>query len=126
VISSKITVRSIRGKGRGVVARMAIRSGATLERSPYLGLTEVETEALESTALKFYHYDLMGANGSAIGLGYASLYNHAEDPNADFAVLESKGLIVVKAIRSIRPGQEITIHYGWNHEHFKQAGFKPK
>jgi SET domain-containing protein len=126
VISPKVCVRRISGRGRGVVANMAIRKGSTIERSPYLELSAEDTETIEGTSLAFYHYDVRGHEGCAIGLGYTSLYNHAEDPNAEFELFPNRGVIVIKAIKEIKVGQEVTIYYGWNHEHFKRAGFRPR
>jgi SET domain-containing protein len=45
------------------------------------------------------------------GYGRLRFVNHTREPNAEFAGLD------LHAVRAIRPGEEITVHYGdeWTH-----------
>ena len=49
-------------------------------------------------------------SGPALPLGFGSLYNHADDPNAAWSTADD--LMVVRARRPILAGEEITIFYG--------------
>jgi hypothetical protein len=44
-------------------------------------------------------------------LGYGMLYNHAEDPNLEYDQ-DDAGVVTFSAVRSIAPGEELTISYG--------------
>jgi SET domain-containing protein len=47
----------------------------------------------------------------AVGLGYASLYNHAPQANATYRIAIRKAQIEIRAWRDINAGEEITINY---------------
>ena len=47
----------------------------------------------------------------AVGLGHASLYNHAEDPTCRYEAHELIDALVVIAVHDVFAGQELTIDY---------------
>lgn len=51
----------------------------------------------------------------AILLGFGSLYNHSVKPNADYIKKLKDGVMIFKAMRKIKAGEEITIDYGEMH-----------
>jgi uncharacterized protein len=108
--SDAIEVKRIRGKGRGVFARRAIRKGEVIERVPVLVLSSAEyAKGLSNTALKDYCFG-WGVDRVALALGYGSLYNHSYKPNARYEDVgpQTKAFI---ALRAIRQGEEITVNY---------------
>lgn len=92
--------------GRGVFARAAIAKGETIELCPVLGLAEDDAGGV----LNDYVVD-DGDGGQVLMLGYGSLYNHSDDPNAEY-VLEADDAYAFLATRDIAAGEEITITYG--------------
>lgn len=59
-----------------------------------------------------YDYYFEWKKGSiAIALGYGSLYNHSEAPNAIFEPDYKNQYIIFRSLREIRPGEEIVIDY---------------
>ena len=56
----------------------------------------------------FFQYD---DEKSAVGLGYCSMYNHSDKPNASWYVLDESTLRI-KARKDIEAGEEIFISYG--------------
>ncbi len=48
----------------------------------------------------------------AIAFGNASLYNHRNQPSANWKIDEEKQIIVLTANRDIEPGEEIFVSYG--------------
>ena len=56
----------------------------------------------------FFQYD---DEKSAVGLGYCSMYNHSDNPNANWHVINSEK-IKIKAARDIDVGDEIFVSYG--------------
>jgi len=48
---------------------------------------------------------------SLIAFGYSSMYNHSDDPNADYIFVDQER-IKITALRNIFAGDEITISYG--------------
>ena len=117
--SEAIEVRKIKSKGRGVFARRLIRKGELIERVPVLVLPIEETEA--DTVLSNYCF-AWGRNTVALALGYGSIYNHSFKPNAryDDTAPQTKEF---RALRNIKPGEEITINYNGEPRSRKRVWF---
>jgi hypothetical protein len=81
-----------------------VGKGTVLEHSPVIPLTQ-DCSDLDDHVLKH------GIDGEAVGLGCLMLYNHDDDPNAE--MVESDGGLwrEVIALRTITPGEEITVKY---------------
>ena len=94
--------------GRGVIATAEIASGETIEICPILELAEGEASGL----LDDYIVSLEeGRAGVALLLGYGSLYNHSDEPNAEY-IVEADDAYSFVALRDIKTGEQITISYG--------------
>ncbi len=108
--SDAIEVKRVRGKGRGVFARRAIRKGEVIEQVPMLVLTAEEFEnGLAGTSLANYCF-AWGQGKAALALGYGSLYNHSYRPNARYDDVGPRTKAFT-ALRDIAPGEEITVNY---------------
>lgn len=71
------------------------------------------SDGMPANELKIDQYGLEWPNDKVlIPFGWVGLYNHSDDPAAQFESNEELGLIGIKAIRSILPGEEITVSYG--------------
>jgi uncharacterized protein len=119
VPSEKIEVRQVRGKGRGVFARVPIAERELIEIVPVLVLAE---EDMEQTELAGYCF-LWGRNKVALPLGYGALYNHSIAPNAEY-VDRAPRTKLFRALRDIAPGEEITINYNGTPGDDSPVGFK--
>jgi uncharacterized protein len=94
--------------GRGVVAATDISKGETIETCPVLVLGEGDASGI----LDDYVVSLGDeVEGTALMLGYGSLYNHSEEPNAEY-LWEADDVYSFVALRDIAAGEEITITYG--------------
>jgi SET domain-containing protein len=108
--SEAITVRKIKGKGRGVFARRLIADGEIIERVPVIVVpAEQIRDAHGQDDLLRYVYE-WGQGTVALALGYGSLYNHSYEPNARYEDLDGRTKLFV-ALREIGAGEEITINY---------------
>lgn len=95
---------------RGVVATELIKPGEIIEEAPVIIIPKNEYDLIEKTVISDYYYEWEGYV-SALALGLGSLYNHSFDPNAVYERDMDRILIVYKAIKEIKPGEEITINY---------------
>lgn len=101
-------------KGRGVYAKRTFEKGDIVETCPVIPMG-TDAEWIEDTILDPFVYN--GNTGRFLALGYGSLYNHWRNPNAKFNILEAAGVLVIRALKKIRKGEEILIRYvpeGWD------------
>jgi hypothetical protein len=96
-------------RGRGVFATRAFAAGETVERAPVLVLPPSEAAAVQDTVLGSYVFGWRDT--VAVGLGLASLYNHAWDPSLDYFRRLDEGCLEFVARRAITAGEELTISY---------------
>jgi hypothetical protein len=91
--------------GRGVFANRDFESGEIIELTPY-----IEDDTLNFTgAIRDYSFHKEGVR-SVVALGYISLCNHMDDPNAMWKVNDTH--LVTTAIKPIKKDEEIFITYG--------------
>ena len=99
-------------KGRAVFTAGDIPEGSTIEVCPLIIIPEPEVEVIHKTALHDYYFRWgKEQKQAAILLGYGSLYNHSNDPNAQVILIEQDNEILIESLRTINAGEEITIDY---------------
>lgn len=98
--------------GLGVFSEMPIKKGALIETAPLLIGSAADYELLSKSALHDYYFILADKQTPiAIGLGFASWYNHACPANTRYSIHKKKMTIEIKSVVSIKAGEEITINY---------------
>ena len=96
--------------GLGVFARENIRDGELIEISP---LIMVDEDAMAVDTLNDYVFTInKEENIYGIALGYGSLYNHSDEPNADWAIDIENEQIRFVAKGAIMAGEQISVSYG--------------
>lgn len=102
--------------GYGVFAGKTFKKGEIIEEC-YILVTKGGDKKLED-----YYFDVGGKN--AIFTGFGVIYNHSEEPSADYFINAKRLLVTFKANRTIRKDEEIFISYGdkW----FSDRKFKDK
>lgn len=107
------------GKGRGVFTKEKIPPRKIVEISSVLILDESAKQLLDQTALHDYIFDWGVKDGfCCVAWGYVSLYNHSYSGNCEYFMDYENNVIMIKAVRTILPGEELTINYNgdWNNE----------
>ena len=126
-ISKNLIVKESEIHGLGVFATGEFERFEILEASPVIPfsrdamendwLDKNDTFGKESTwGKRFIIFDYVFSfeklkRTVCIGLGYASLYNHARESNAVWKIIPDKKEIQIRAKRKIEKGEEITISY---------------
>jgi SET domain-containing protein len=119
--SELVSVKRVRGKGRGVFARCAIAKGAVIERVPVVIIPiKHVVDGWKNAALPKYFY-VWSKKTVAVSLGYGSLYNHSYTPNADYE--HGDKVLLYRALRDIEPGEEITVNYNGQPRDDRPVGF---
>lgn len=112
----KLLVKKSTIQGYGVFADEDIQPNMIIEEG-YL----LETEGRDIRLANYiFGYD----QKSLLALGFGSIYNHSEHPNADYVCDPVLSIITFRANRFIKRGEEIFISYG--KEWFSSRQMRPK
>jgi SET domain-containing protein len=112
MIKPYLFVASSNGKGRGVFTTEDIRSRSIVEISPVIVLPAKDRKTIDQTLLHDYIFEWGDTRRQAcIALGYVSLYNHSFASNCEYEMDYDYQLITIRAVRSIKKGEELTINY---------------
>lgn len=133
--SDAVEVRRVinRGKGgRGVFARRDIAAGEVFERVPVILLPHsqvfgTDPIALRAARISWYVFEWLKTKRGyvALSLGYGSIYNHSETPNAQYE-MEMPDVMTFHATTDIPADSEIFINYrGTGEDRTKDIGFEP-
>ena len=133
--SDLIEVRRVmnRGKGgRGVFARKNIDAGQVIERVPVILIPEsqvfgADPIARRSARISWYVFEWLETKRGyvALSLGYGSIYNHSDTPNAAYE-MEMPDIMIFRAKADIPTGAEIFIDYrGQRAGGANDLGFEP-
>jgi SET domain-containing protein len=95
---------------RGVLARTNIPAATVLEHCPVVLIPLEQRLTIEHTVLGNYYYEWDDTH-DALVLGYGSLYNHRCPSNADYFFSYSTGELIIKSVREIAAGEEVTLNY---------------
>lgn len=113
-------------KGRGVFAAVEFNRGDIIELCPIIEISADDRAAVHDTGLHDYYFVWgVDEDKAAIALGYGSLYNHSDMPNAQFVNDLDNGLIIIECLSAILPGTEICINYV-DHRSDEKLWFKTK
>lgn len=103
LMKSLLSIRPSPIHGYGVFADEDIAADAVIEECPALTLQTQEE-------LRNYTFNVDSKNG--LLLGYGSLYNHSNSPNAAYAYSPQHNTMVFTARKPIKKDEEILIYYG--------------
>ena len=104
----KIGVGTSNVDDRGVFCTDYIKTGECFEEAPLLIVTG---EEVKGTSLMDYVFKF-DEEKYAVAFGSASLYNHRNQPMAEWKIDRERKKICFYALRDIEPGEEIYISYG--------------
>jgi len=104
-------------KGRGVFTREQIPADTVVELSPVIVMSPADRILLDKTLLHDYIFE-WGKDKCCMALGLTPIYNHSYSSNCEYFMNYEDETILVKTVRIIEKGAELTINYNgdWNDE----------
>ncbi len=124
-----------RGRGgRGVFALADVPAGTVIERTPVLLIPRNQVFSDDpkiraaSARISWYVFDWAGQTKRdyvALALGYGSIYNHSDAPNAAFEP-EPPDTLAFRVLRDLAAGDEVTISYRGKGDDPHPLGFEPQ
>lgn len=111
-MTKQLYIRETKRKGRGVFCNQDLAPGDLIEVSPLILLPPTEAAVIEKTVLGHYgFYFNREENSFAIAMGFGSMYNYAQFPNAMYELDREQQTITYAAYSAIPAHTEITINY---------------
>ena len=104
-------------KGRGVFTHERIPANTVIEIAPVIVMEFSDREHLDKTLLHDYIFEWgKEADRCCVALGLVSMYNHSYESNCEYFMDFEDSSIMVKTVRVIENGEELTINYNgdWN------------
>lgn len=110
-------VESTTEKGRGVFTRERIPANTVIEIAPVIVMEKSDREHLDKTLLHDYIFEWgKEKDKCCMALGLIPIYNHSYKSNCEYFMDFDDNSIMVKTVRVIENGEELTINYNgdWN------------
>ena len=99
-------------KGRSVFIAHEVARGDVIEVCPLIIIPHSQVVAIDQTKMFEYYFEWPdGKNSICLALGYGSLYNHSNQPNAKVIMDLGTEEIIIEAITFIEAGAEVYIDY---------------
>ncbi len=103
--------------GRGVFTSEKLKKNTIVEITPVLVMSSKERELIDRTLLQHYIFEWgHDKKQCCMGMGYVSFYNHKYISNCEYEMDYDEEIIQIKALRTIKAGEELFINYNgtWN------------
>jgi hypothetical protein len=106
-------------KGRGVFTNQQIRADTIIEVAPVIVMPAADRVLLDQTKLHDYIFEWGDDKTEcAMALGWIPVYNHSYQSNCEYYMDFDTANMLVKTVRKVKAGEELTINYNgdWNNE----------
>lgn len=112
-MKKQLYLKTIKGKGRGVFCNANILEGEIIEICPVIIIPAKEFSALCATSLIDYSFYFNKEEKTlSLTMGFGSMYNHKQFPNAVYMLNKEERQMVFTAHENIKARTEICINYG--------------
>ena len=117
MLNQYLYVATAAGKGRAVFTLAAIPAGEVVENSPVVVMQKEDRRHLDKTLLHDYIFEWGHSKEQCcMALGLIPIYNHSYESNCEYFMDFDEDSVIVKTVRAIAAGEELTINYNgdWN------------
>lgn len=114
-------------KGRGVFTHERIPANTVIEISPVIVMDITDRQHLDRTLLHDYIFEWgKQKDKCCMALGLIPIYNHSYKSNCEYFMDFDDASIMVKTVRVIENGEELTINYNGDWNDSKKVWFDVK
>lgn len=115
------------GKGRAVFTHERIPANTVIEIAPVISMPKADREHLDKTLLHDYIFEWgKESEQCCMALGLIPIYNHSYKSNCEYFMDFEDDTIMVKTVRAIENGEELTINYNGDWNDGKKVWFEVK
>ncbi len=127
MLKSYLYVADAKQKGRGVFTHERIPANTVIEIAPVIVMEMKDREHLDKTLLHDYIFEWgKHKDKCAMALGLIPVYNHSYKSNCEYFMDFEDDSIMVKTVRVIEHGEELTINYNGDWNDSKKVWFDVK
>ena len=124
MIKTYLYIDKTDGKGKGVFTLNNIPGNTIIEISPVIVMSKEERVLLDKTLLHDYIFEW--GQQCAMALGFIPMYNHSYESNCEYFMDYEDESIMIKTVRAISKGEELTINYNGDWNNTKKVWFDTK
>ncbi len=125
MLKDYLHVQMIAGKGRGVFTSQPIGANTIVELSPVIVMKKEDRVHLDKTLLHDYIFEWgIQKDQCCMALGLIPIYNHSYGSNCEYFMDFDKQTIMVKTVREISKGEELTINYNGDWDDGEKVWFE--
>jgi SET domain-containing protein len=107
-----LEIKNAGDKGRGMFAEEAIPADTIIEEAPVIVMSKADREHLDKTLLHDYIFEWgINKDQCCMALGHIPVYNHSYRSNCEYFMDFTDDTIMIKSVRDIAAGEELTINY---------------
>ncbi len=112
MILDSLFIKNTLQKGRGIFTTQKIPTNTIVEIAPVIVMTATDRIQLDKTLLHDYIFE-WGENKDqcCMALGNIPIYNHSTQNNCAYFMDFDAQLMMIKTLRVIAAGEELTINY---------------
>ncbi len=117
MVKPYLYIKNTTEKGRGVFTLERIPANTVIEIAPVIVMQMTDREQLDKTLLHDYIFEWgKEKDKCCMALGLIPIYNHSYKSNCEYFMDFEDDSIMVKTVRVIENGEELTINYNgdWN------------
>lgn len=110
-------IESTPNKGKAVFTNEKIAPGTIIEIAPVIVMTKEDRVHLDKTLLHDYIFEWgKKKDQCCMALGTIPIYNHSYKSNCEYYMDYDEETIMVKTVKAVKKGEELTINYNgdWN------------
>lgn len=127
MLKSYLFVDSTGEKGRGVFTRERIPANTIIEIAPVIVMDKKDREHLDKTLLHDYIFEWGKLKDKCcMALGLVPIYNHSYKSNCEYFMDFEDDNIMIRTVRVIEKGEELTINYNGDWNDGKKVWFEVK
>ncbi|MEP6676084.1 MAG: SET domain-containing protein [Ferruginibacter sp.] len=114
-------------RGRAVFTQERIAANTVIEVAPVIVMDKKDREHLDKTLLHDYIFEWgKEKNKCCMALGYIPMYNHSYKSNCEYFMDFDESSMMIKTVRKIEKGEELTINYNGDWNDAKKVWFDVK
>lgn len=117
MLNEFLYVQATPKKGRAVFTSETIAEDTIIEISPVIVMTKEDRAYLDKTLLHDYIFEWGEQQDQCcMALGLIPIYNHSYTSNCEYYMDFEEQMILIKTVRKVDAGEELTINYNrdWN------------